>query len=50
MFSGLHPEKKLSVYYKPEKNLGVKPEKKNEDLQNQIFFLGLEVDLDFSMP
>jgi hypothetical protein len=26
-FSGLHPEKKLSLYYKPEKNPGAKPEK-----------------------
>ena len=27
-FSGLHSEKKLSLYYKPEENPGAKPEKK----------------------
>ena len=48
-FSGLHSEKKLGLYYKPETNPGAKP-KKNQGLHDLRFFLGFEIDLDFSRP
>ena len=47
--SGLHPKKRLGLYYKPETNPGAKP-KKNQGLHDLRFFLGFEIDLDFSRP
>ena len=49
IFSGLHNEKKLGLYYKTEKNQGAKYEKKSRFAEPEIF-LEFEIDLDFSRP
>ena len=36
-----------SLYYKPEKNPGAKPEKKKSRFAEPEIFLGFEIDLDF---
>ena len=46
-FLDLHPEKKLGLYYKPEKNPGAKPEKISRFAEPEIF-LGFEIYFDFS--
>ena len=43
------PEKKLGLYYKPEKIPGGTPEKKSRFAEPEIF-LGFEKDIDFSRP
>ena len=43
------PWKKLSLYYKAEKNLGAKPEKKSRFAGPELF-LRFEIGLDFSRP
>ena len=48
-FLGLHLEKKLDLYHKPEKNPGDKLKKKSRCAGPEIF-LRLETDLNFSRP
>ena len=44
---GLHPKKRLGLYYKPENNPGAKPENKSRFAGPEIF-LGFKTGLDFS--
>ena len=48
-FLGLHLEKKLDLYHKPEKNPGDKLKKKSR-FAGPENFLRFEADLDFSRP
>ena len=41
-----HLEKKLGCFYKPDKNLCAKPEKKSKFTEPEIF-VEFEIDLDF---